>query len=38
MSYKDKFDYSVLNLNLEEAIKQVKEIIENKLKGDGYAS
>lgn len=38
MSYKDKFDYSVLNLNLEEAINQVKEIIENKLKGDGYAS
>ncbi len=38
MSFKDKFDYSVLNLDLEVAINEVKNIIENKLKGDNYAN
>lgn len=38
ISYKDKFDFSVLNENLDDAINKVKEIIENKLKGDQNAS
>ncbi len=38
ISFKDKFDFSVLNENLDEAINKVKEIIENKLKGDQHAS
>ncbi len=38
MSFKDKFDYSVLNLDLEVAINEVKNIIENKLKGDNHAN
>lgn len=38
MSFKNKFDYSVLNLDLEEAINNVKKIIENKLQGDNNAN
>ncbi len=32
LSFKDKFDYNVVNENLEEAEKEVFEIIENELK------
>ena len=32
LSFKDKFDYNVVNENLEDAKKEVFEIIENELK------
>lgn len=32
LSFKDKFDYVVTNINLEQAKKEVKEIIESELK------
>jgi len=38
MSFKDKFDFSVLNFDLEKAINDVKKIIENKLQGDSNAN
>ncbi len=34
MSYKDKFDYVVINDNLDEAKQNAKKIIENILRGD----
>lgn len=33
IQYKDKFDFSVQNINLEKAIEEVKEIILNKING-----